>query len=232
MQSKSLMFLSCTAAAFASAPAAMAQHGGDVGLALIGDRITTGAYDLGVFSPGQRVFGAEFGELFPDFTDEPGFDSLPGTFPVPSAITFNIRSALRLWEGDHFGTIIPAERLQIGFGPITPVLTPLTDVLTPGFGIAVGSNGEWHRHLEYTLQSPAAEGIYLLEMSLVGNHSSMGESLPFWIVFNQNMPETEHDEAIEWANNNLVPAPGAGGVLLAAGALLSRRRRHRVGSRD
>ncbi len=225
MKSMTSLFLSIAAAAFAAAPAALAQHAGDVGINILDNRIVTGSYDMGVFTPGQRVFGSEFGELFPNFTDEPGFDSLPGTFPVPSTITFNVLGALRLWEGDHFGNLIPAEQISIGFGPLPPVLTPLTDVFTPGFSLAVGSNGEWHRHLEYTLQNPASDGIYLLQMNLVGNTPTTQASLPFWFVFNQNSLETEHDEAIQWANDNLVPAPGAAGVLLAAGGLLGTRRR-------
>lgn len=225
MNSITSMFLALTAATFAAAPAALAQHAGDVGINIINNRIVTGVYEMGVFIPGQRVFGSEFGELFPNFTNEPGFDSLPGTFPVPSTITFNVLSAVRKWDGTAFGSTIPAERISIGFGPLTPVLTPLTDVFTPGFSLAVGSNGEWHRHLEFTLQSPASDGIYLLEMNLVGNQPSMQASLPFWFVFNQNRPELEHDAAIEWANNNLVPGPGAAGVLLAAGGLFGIRRR-------
>ncbi len=187
----------------ASAPAALAQHGGDVGVAIVDNHLTTNVIENGVHTP-QRVFGAEFGELVASFTDEPGFTSLPGAFPVPSAITFNVLSALRQWDGSSFGSVIPAEQISIGFGPLTPVLTPTTDVFTPGFSLGVGSNGEWHRHLEYSLSAPAADGIYLLEMNVVGTSPSMQASLPFWIVFNQNMPETEHDEAIQWANDHLV----------------------------
>jgi hypothetical protein len=225
MQFKTAISLSFAAAAFAAAPAALAQHAGDVGINIIDNRIVTGSYDLGVFTPGQRVFGSEFGELFPNFTDEPGFTSIPGTFPVPSTITFNVLGALRVWEGGRFGSIIPAERISIGFGPLTPVLTPLTDTFTPGFSLAVSSNGEWHRHLEYTLQNPAADGIYLLQMNLVGNTPTTQASLPFWLVFNQNRPEIEHDAAIEWVNINLVPTPGTAGLLLAAGGFICARRR-------
>jgi len=225
MKSISSIVLSFSISALAAAPAALAQHAGDVGLAVIDNRIVTGFYELGVFTPGQRVFGSELGELFPDFTDEPGFVSLPGTFPVPSAITFNVLAAVRVWDGSGFGNTIPSERISIGFGPLTPVLTPLTDGFTPGFSLAVGSNGESHRHLEYTLLSPASGGIYLLQMNLVGNHPSMQASLPFWFVFNQNQSELEHDAAIEWTNTNIVPTPGAAGTLLMAAALLGTRRR-------
>ncbi len=83
------------------------------------------------------------------------------------------------------------------------MLTPTSDIPTPGFALAVGANGQWHRHLEFTLVDPAADGIYLLELVFEGSHPSLKESLPFWIVFNQNSPEPEHDEAIQWVIDNL-----------------------------
>lgn len=225
MRTREMLTVAAAGLSFVLVSAAHAQHAGDVGINIIDNHIVTGSYNLGVFTPGQRVFGAEFGELFPNFTDEPGFDSLPGTFPTTSSISFNVLAALRLWEGDHFGNLIPAVQISIGFGPVTPVLTPLTDVITPGFSLAVGSNGEWHRHLQYTLQAPAPDGIYLLQMNLVGDDPTMQASLPFWLVFNQNRPEAEHDAAIEWANQNLVPAPGVGAALLAVGGCFGFRRR-------
>jgi hypothetical protein len=202
------VLVSFASAALAISPAAIAQHAGDIGLGIVDNRITTGVYQMSAFVPGQRVFGSEFGELFPSFTDNPGFDSPPGTFPAPSSIRFNVLSAVRQWDGLSFSTIAES-RISIGFGPITPVLTPLNDDVTPGFGLAVASNGEWHRHLQYTLQSPATDGIYLLELNFVGNAQSTQESLPFWLVFNQNRPSSEHDAAIMWANANLVQT-GAG----------------------
>ncbi len=205
MQSR-IHALACCGLTLFVCPAALAQHV-DIGLGLKDNHIITGIIDTGAFTPGDRVFGADFGELFPNFTDEPGFDSLPDTFPVPSSISFTIQKALRLWEGDHFGDLIPSEQISIGFGPLSPVLTPTSDIATPGFALAVGANGEWHRHLEYTLQAPAADGIYLLELTLTGNHPTMQESLPFWLVFNQNSPEPEHDEAIQWVIDNFVSTP-------------------------
>ncbi|MFO0857332.1 MAG: hypothetical protein U0640_08265 [Phycisphaerales bacterium] len=218
-------FIVLSVALSAFVPAALAQHAGDVGLGIENNRIVTGLFDNGAFTPGQRVFGADFGELFPNFTDEPGFDSLPGTFPVGSSIRFNVLGGSRVWNGTEFGSTIPADQISIGFGPATPVLTPLTDVLTPGFSLAVESTGEWHRHLEYTLQSPATDGVYLLAMTLTGDHVSMQESLPFWYVFNQNQDEAVHDAAIDWVNENLVPTPGASGLLFGAGGVFAARRR-------
>jgi len=191
----------------ASFNAALAQEHIDIGLGIADNHIVTGQIDAGVFTSGTRVFGSDFGELLPNFTDEPGFDSLPGTFPSTSSISFKVLSHVRAWDGERFVDDVPAERISIGFGPLTPVLTPTTNTVVQGFSLAVSSNGEWHRHLEYTLLDPAADGIYLLQLSLVGDHATMQESLPFFLVFNQNMPEAEHDEAIDWVAGNLLNSP-------------------------
>ncbi len=224
MNIRILSVTAVSAAVSVAVSAARAQHAGDIGVGIVDNHLATGVYDAGVFVPGQRVFGAELGELFPAFANEPGFDSLPGAFPASSSIAFNILSAVREWDGSSFSTIAD-ERVRIGFGPVTPVLTPTSDVLTPGFGLAVGSNGEWHRHLDFTLQAPAADGVYLLELNLVGDTPSTQASLPFWIVFNQNADESAHDTAIDWANANLVPAPGAAGSLLLSIVLVGARRK-------
>src|SRR5690606_21941673 len=97
MRSTLIPVLSLLAIA-ATAPVALAQHEGDVGLTIVGNRITTNLIDNSVFTP-ERVFGAEFGELFPNFTDEPGFDTLPGTFAPGSMIGLNVLRALREWDG-------------------------------------------------------------------------------------------------------------------------------------
>ncbi len=203
-----------------------AQHAGDVLLRIENGRMTTNLIEEGggIVTPGVRVFGSEFGEVAPNFSDEPGFDNEAGTFTPGSSIGFNVRRALRRWDGVNFDTVA-AERLSIGYGPISPVLTPLVDEVTTGFVIEVDDMGNWHNHLEYTLGTPASDGVYLLEMTLFSDQASLQESLPFWFVFNQGAGELVHDEAIEWVESNLVPTPGAGAVLVAVGLFSIRRQR-------
>ena len=180
------------------------QHGGDVVLDLDkagAIRTNRVGADGGPPEP-ARVFASEFGEVFKNFADEPGFDSAPGTFPVPSANGFILRRALRAWDGTAFSTI-PAERVEVGFGPLDEVSTPIDDVPVTGFTLGVGSNGQWHRHLEFTLTAPASPGVYLLEMSLFSTDPAVAESAPFWVVFNQGQPEDVHDAAVDWAMRNL-----------------------------
>lgn len=188
------------------APHASAQpHGSDIILTVNNDRITTSALVGESITP-SRVFESEFASL--DFTDEPGFDSEAGTFPGSSLVGFNVRAALRLWNGAEFPldfSGIPAERIRIRKSGFGDVLTPASDTLTAGFGIPVSSGGEFHQHLGFTLQSPSGAGIYLLELELWSSAPSIATSEPLWIVFNNDMPEEDHEAAVEWANGNLAP---------------------------
>ncbi len=216
--------------AFSLTAAAAAQGHTDIDFTVIDDHITTGHYDVNTARfISERVFGAQFGRLFDNFTNDVGFHS-SGDITTTSAITFNILSAVREWDGDAFSRIAD-ERIRIGdngYGFFFPRLTPTSDVVTRGFGIGVFSH-EWHQHFDYTLLQPADDGIYLLELTLFGDSPTTQESLPFWIVFNKNSDESEHDAAIEWVRDNLVPAPGtAGALFLLAGAVGVRRRRGRL----
>ncbi len=187
-------------------PIAQAQpHGGDIILTINDDRITTNTLQDETILP-NRVFESEFEAL--DFTDEPGFDSEAGTFPGSSLVGFNICRALRLWNGAEFpadSSGIPAERLRIRKSGFGDVLSPTTDTMTPGFGIDVSTGGEFHQHLGFTLQSPNGAGIYLLELELWSSVPSISTSEPFWIVFNNDMPEEDHEAAIHWVIDNLAP---------------------------
>lgn len=189
---------------------AAAQHRGDILLDINptpSPHIRTNQHDLnGVATPDIRAFAATLGVAFPNFTDSPGFDCLSGTFPFPSSNGFRIRKALRLWDGTDFH-VIPAERMEIAFGPLGPVLTPMTDEIVTGFTLSVGSNGQWHRHLEYTLGDPADAGVYLLELELFSSVPTIGQSDPFWLVFNQNSSADDADAAKQWVEDNYVAPP-------------------------
>ena len=189
------------------AGSALAQDHGDVLLSIAGGRIQTGAiYEDGSVNTDVRVFQATFGEVAPNFTDEPGFDNELGTFPTGTAIGFRVRAALRVWDGSAFAAI-PGERIEIAFASLGPVTTPLADGVAEGFTISVGGNGQWHRHLEYTLTDPAGPGVYLMELSLFSTAAEVGESRPFWFVFGQNALDADMDAASAWVEaNKLCPA--------------------------
>lgn len=164
-----------------------------------------------------RVFAAWFGEL-PDFTNDPGFDSEVGTFSPGSVNGFNIRRALRLWNGVDFNQI-PDEQIEMRFGPLGPISTPTDDTPVEGFGLSVSPGGIWHHHIGFTLTQPARAGIYLLELELWSDQPGLLTSDPFWIVFNQNEPDSVLDEAIAWVQDHLAGGGSCPGDVNGDGTL-------------
>ncbi len=183
--------------------AAQHEHAGDVLLEVIDGVIVTSSIEEGpsgeVTYHDRRVFGSEMGEFQPGWTDEPGFDNAPGTFPFPSDVGFDITGALREWSGARFITSDLTVRVSFA----SSFVDSGSDFV-PGFGIPVASNGEWHKHLEFELSDPQAVGIYALPLRLWSSNSSIEPSETFWLVFNNEDDELEHEEAIEYAEDFLV----------------------------
>lgn len=216
-------------AAGAIAPVAIAgedhTHEGDIVLTVRHGRIITGSGEGAEFRRNQ-VFGSELGaEGFPNTTDEPGFDNLPGTFAPGSLISFNILSELLQWDGAGLGSTVNGELMEISLGPAS---VSTSSGFVPGFALPVEDNGEWHEHYEYTLVEGSrgvTDGVFVLKMHLVSDEPGVGRSIPFWLVFNQNADEAIHDGVIDWVAANVVPAPGAVALLIPAALGAVRRRR-------
>jgi len=188
-------------AATATASAAIAGvHGGDVILTVEDNAITTNLETTGGPVP-TRVFESEFVDLAGFFTtDEPGFDNELGTFPTGTEIGFVITDAVRVWDGADFDTI-SASPISLEFsvlGPVTSPATPGAEVT--GFTIPVQGDGAWHKHYDFFLEPPADQGIYLLSLRLT-HTGALDDSQEFFIVFNQGMPEQDHEDAIAYAES-------------------------------
>jgi hypothetical protein len=212
------------AAAGVMAGSAMAEEPHfDVWLTVSGGNLVTGAIseDGLTTEQGVRVFGAELGELLPDFSDEPGIQGIDGTFAAGERFGISIRRAVRAWNGTDF-TTVSTSRFQLDFGPQS-MASALTDDVVSGIELAADSEGGIHDHPTFTLLDPAS-GIYLLELSVSSMSGTYGETLPFWVVFNNGESEEAHEASIEWVENNLVPTPGAM-TLLGVGLLAMGRRR-------
>lgn len=199
-------------------------HEGDIALTVRHGRIVAGSGEGSDFRR-RQVFGSELGaEGFPNTTDEPGFDNLPGTFAPGSLISFNILSELLQWDGAGLHSTANGEIMEIALGPVA--VTTSTGFV-PGFALPVEDSGEWHEHYEYTLLDggrAVSDGVFVLKMHLVSDEPGVGRSIPFWLVFNQNADEAIHDGVIEWVAANVVPAPGAVALLLPAALGAIRRR--------
>lgn len=186
---------------------------GDVWISSLGGTLVTGGFDHTtgtVINPSQRVFAAEFGEdpAFPFSIDEPGFTS----DLIGATMTVNLLSGLGRWNGAGFDAATSSLFMSYaGQDSSTIAGGSFSFLVTAGIDL----------HPEFTLLDPL-DGVYLA--SFTASSAGYSTSETFYVLFNLNESEIDHDEAIEWVEANIVPAPGAL-ALVAAGALLRRRRR-------
>jgi hypothetical protein len=170
-------------------------HAGDVLLTVEGNAITTNLDAVSGPEP-ARVFASDLASLAGFWTtDEPGFDSEPGTFPIGSEIGFVITDAVRVWDGSDFDAISdsPISMEFSVLGPVTSPAAPNTEAV--GFTIPVQPDGAWHRHYDFFLEPPADQGVYLLALRLT-HTGALDDSKTFYIVFNQGEDEATHDSAV------------------------------------
>jgi hypothetical protein len=195
---------------------AVAQHQGDIGVAVDGDR-------LQVFGPiggdgTGGVFLGVFGDTgFPGFTSNPGFDAESGALP-PGRVGFRVLDGLRRWDADLGSWSTPqevGERLEISFITLSTIVQ---DTPIDGFDLAVQPDGGWHRHLNFELLDDdlgwREPGVYRLDLAL---YSTMGlaDSEPFTIAFDF---DADADE-VEAALASLGPADACPGDLDGDGVI-------------
>ena len=190
-------------------------------LELVGSELRTGliSEDGSTITRGVRVFVAEFGIDFPNVTDEPGVQSLPGGLGSATSFRFDMTKALRKWNGADF-SLIAAESITADLGPLS-VTSPANDTFTPGFAIALDASGS-HEHPDWTLGAPSSDGVYLLEVQWQLNTGQT--SLPTWMIWNQNADAATVDAAFDFAQAT-IPSPGALGIAGMSSWVLMRRRR-------
>ncbi len=187
-------------------------HGGDFAVML---GTSPGGQAL-VISP--TVLGADLSADNSFATDEPGYDSDPGTFDPGSSIGFNILQPLALWNGSGFDDLNPTidETLAITYAFSAANIDRRDTAAGPvdGFTVPVNGEGAWHRHLTYTLLGDGGsitdapdDGIYKLALALFASDDNIADSNPFSIVFNLGLSENEHDAAIAFALQPASPDP-------------------------
>ena len=230
-QPRALVLTSAAAAALAIAGTAHAD-GLDIWLSQNNGQLQVGAVDKDddEFFPGVRAFEAFFGEStdgnFPNETDEPGWYT--ETLPFGSAYGFDILDALRVWNGTDFDTIA-AETLTITADSTDPgapsATTAVPGQLVPGFFFTTpDASGFFDTHIDFVLNAPAADGIYLLTFRATSDQ--FGNSDPLYLVLSQNIDDVFVEQALDYVNDVIIPAPGttlAPAAFIAALALRRRR---------
>jgi hypothetical protein len=180
-------------------------HFSDILLKVENGRIVTGEGDEKKTHFPAHVFLSELGELIPNASTEPGFDSEAGVFAPGTVVGLTVRRALREWNGSDFSTLAAAPlRITKNANSVT---TPAADPSPcEGASLALGaatSSGRFHQHAGFELLAPASPGVYLLEFDLWFGEPGSGGSDPVYIVFNQEQALLVFEEAAEYAEQAL-----------------------------
>jgi hypothetical protein len=190
---------------------AAAQHAGDINPSVVpagpdlGMIVTNDILPGGVLADDVRVFAADFGDSgFPEFTANPGFDALPGTFTPGTRLGFHAPQGFFRFDGTGL-VPVTTERLNVKF--LTLQVT-VGAAPSDGFDLAVQSNGGFHRHLSYTVLDTVAPlpapGIYVLPMTLYSTDPAVLESEVFYKVFDYGAGPLQQDLAMAWIEANLL----------------------------
>jgi hypothetical protein len=200
-------FLATMTALVLGGATASAIHLGDLAVGLNNGRLATGVFlvngDNAIPLLSERVFICTLGK-FPGFNDDPGMDSLEGTFAASQAIGYSMRGSLRKWTGSGLTTAID-ERLQTRFGTAATIrLSSTDDTAVLGTSRTASGVGVWHHHIGYTLLAPASDGVYVLEFELWAPGGSPATSKQYWFVFNQNSDDATVQSVIAHLKQNVV----------------------------
>lgn len=206
---------------------------GDVGIRVENNRLTTWFEDDTLPPPinwvrPERVFDADLVDLGGIISiDDPGFNAEPGTL-ANFHLGFDVRAAARVWDpvNNHFNGISPLTMTisrPLAGGITTPLLDPPAPL--PGPSVLVpDSPDEFDFHYDNILNGNTF-GLYLLQLDITTDMPGVQPSLPYFEVFNYGMTQEQHDAAVQWVRDNMLPAPGSAAVLACASLLGMRRRR-------
>jgi hypothetical protein len=187
------------------------------------NRVDSGYFDVNAgvpITPMDRALGWDFQEFDQDpyYANNPGYfaesNTNPGGSQLPggSLVGFNVLSDLQYWDGNgpvSFGPVPAGETISINLGSSANVVVGTGTGAQPGFTlqqVASGTaEGFLHIHVNANIGAPngvPTDGIYIFQERLTSNAPGVTNSLPFWIVFNNNISEDQRGEAINFLYPN------------------------------
>lgn len=200
----------------------------DIYFTVTGGKFVTGKEENGSYEFPVHVFGMDLGEdpTEPFSGDDPGFENLPGTLSAGQLVGFNFTRQIARWDGSTFVNVSNTVTGEFAVGPNLLSATSGTG-FSNGFFIPVDTAGEWHNHINWTLNGvnggTPTTGVYRLGLQLV-SQGGPAASDEFWIIMNNGDTEANHDAAKEYAIQT-VPEPMTMAALAAGVALMGRRRK-------
>lgn len=203
---KTAIYIMALFASFIVGMPACAQHAGDIQVTEQNGILVTGDLDVNDNLIADRVFTANFSEDPPlqYYIESPGFSGW--WLPYPAKMRFNLLGPLQKWTGSAFSTA--DEKMKISLNSAS---CASGNGYVPGILLSTYVGGTWHWHFTFNLQgnglSDPSVGIYALEMELYINITSIKNSEPFWIVFNNHDSSANLTDASEWIKNNNLSLP-------------------------
>jgi len=205
-------------------------HEGDVEMSIVSGKIVVDGHATTQFGTGFKIFEGDFGDIGggPFRTDDPGYDSAPGTFVPGTFITYNTVGSLWFWNGGTWG-LAGAERVRLdgnlgeeSFFSGTGTSGDLTGLV----GVA-GNSGVIHEHLDMVVSRVGggipAIGSYMFQLYLTGTNLTTSDT--FLMVLNRGLSELSFEQSVQAL---AVPEPGTWLMWLAGvglvGAIAARRR--------
>jgi hypothetical protein len=219
--------LALSAALFAAPAWSDGLHEGDILISVMNGKLkTSGGHTDTIF---EGDFGDFAGGLYK--TDDPGYDSEPGSFANGTIINYMALGALKFWNGSSWSSAwVPAGvqvKIDGNLGEETFWEAGGTSGDLSGLIGQAGAGGNIHEHLEMSVvgTNKAAVGAYMISLKLNSTSTALQSSDPYHIVLNRGLDPEAFEAAVM-----AVPEPSTYAMLLlglAAVGYSARRRRAR-----
>lgn len=207
-------------------------HTGDIEIEVEAGKLHTHGAAENQAGTGYAIFESDFRDLAggPYKTDDPGYDSVDGTFAVGAVINYNAIGNLWFWDGMTWSSTVANNekiRLDGNLGEETIWTSTGTSGDLTGLVGQAGSDGKIHEHLDMRVIAPTGflptTGAYYITMYLSG--TGLENSDPYLIVFNNGLAEEDFEASV--AALAAIPEPESYVLMLAGLAFIGMRRRQK-----